>query len=187
MKNVSGLNSFPFFKYHITWNKLSNSLGISTQPVNKKSMIPAIFSWDSTGNAVHMIMGLVRSRTSALGITICAQWKVLEAPCSTAASCYSQWCHSGRWLCHGLWFHSLSWTVAATVHVALTVLGARVCIFGAPPLLAVGPPALTWLRIHLLPIESAIAHCKIMLKLLSQTISYQQQDKQEIHTMPQLI
>jgi hypothetical protein len=53
-------------------------------------MIPAIFSWDSTGNAVHMIMGLVRSRTSALGITICVQWKVLEAPCSTAASCYGQ-------------------------------------------------------------------------------------------------
>jgi len=90
VKNVSGLNSFPFFKYHITWNKLSKSLGISTQPVNKKSMIPAIFSLDSTGNAVHMIMGLVRSRTSALGITICVQWKVLEAPCSTAASCYGQ-------------------------------------------------------------------------------------------------
>lgn len=25
VKNVSGLNSFPFFKYHITWNKLSKS------------------------------------------------------------------------------------------------------------------------------------------------------------------
>ena len=132
-------------------------------------MIPVIFGWDSVGNGVHMIIWLVSSRSNALGIAICVQWKVLEASSSTAASCNSQWCHGGRWLCHGLWFHRLSWTVAATVHVALTVLGVWVGIFGAPPLLAVGPPASTWFRIHLLAIESAIAHYRIILKMLSKS------------------
>jgi hypothetical protein len=48
------------------------------------------------------------------------------------------------------------------VHVALTVLRVRVGVFGAPPLLAIGSPASSRLWVHLLPIEGAIAHCKII-------------------------
>jgi hypothetical protein len=62
----------------------------------------------------------------------------------------------------GLGFHRLSWTVAATVHVALAVLGVGVRLLGAPPLLAVGTAATPRLRVKLLAIVGIIAHCSDM-------------------------
>ena len=125
--------------------------------------IPVFFTWDPIGNGIHVIVGLVCSRSSPLGITICiCGGKVLEISSCTgaAASSYSQWWHIRWWLSHSLWFHRLSWTVAATVHVSLTVLGVWVGFLGAPPLFPISPPASSWLRVHLLPIEGTITHCK---------------------------
>lgn len=57
-------------------------------------------------------------------------------------------------------FHMLSWTVAATIHVPLTVFGVRMSILWAPPLLSIRPPTTTRLRINLLSIEGVITHYK---------------------------
>jgi hypothetical protein len=86
--------------------------------------------------------------------------KVLVVSSSAAATSDSQRCHSGWRLCHSWWFHRLSWTVAATVHVALTVLGVWVCFLRAPPFFSISPPTSSWLRVHLLPIEGTITHYK---------------------------
>jgi hypothetical protein len=86
--------------------------------------------------------------------------KILEVSSSAAATSDSQRCHSGWRLCHSWWFHRLSWTVAATVHVALTVLGVWVCFLRAPPFFSISPPTSSWLRVHLLPIEGTITHYK---------------------------
>lgn len=58
-------------------------------------------------------------------------------------------------------FHGLSWTVAATVHVSLAVLLVGDDVSGAPPLLAVRPPAPPRLRFHVVPVvqeEAPVPH-----------------------------
>ena len=50
------------------------------------------------------------------------------------------------------WFHRLSWTVTTSYHMAVAVLGVRVCIPRTPPLFPIGSPAPTRFRVYLLPI-----------------------------------
>jgi len=125
--------------------------------------IPVFFTWDPIGNGIQ-----VCSRNSVFGITICiCGGKVLEissCTAATAASIYSQWCHRG-WCT--LWFHRLSWTIAAAVHVSLTVLRVWVGFLRAPPLFAISPPASSWLWVHLLSIEGTITHWKLHAQLVS--------------------
>ena len=71
----------------------------------------------------------------------------------------------------GLGFHRLSWTVAATVHVALAVLGVRVRLLGAPPLLAVSAAAPPRLRVQLLPVVGVVTHCRRETKIQGETES----------------
>lgn len=106
---------------------------------------------------------MVSYRISTLEITNSICRKVLEVYSSTASTATSdiKCCDSWRGLSHSLWFHRLSWTVAATVHMALTVLGVWVCFLGAPPFFSISPPTSPWLWVHLLPIEGTVTHCNV--------------------------
>ena len=75
----------------------------------------------------------------------------------TTAKSKQRCCCGGCWSgSNGSWgsgidgrsFHRLSWTVAATVHVALAILVAREDVPWTSPLLTIRPPASPWLRIH---------------------------------------
>lgn len=48
-------------------------------------------------------------------------------------------------------FHRLSWTIFPSVHVPLTVLWIWVCLFGAPPFLAISSSTPTRLRVYFSP------------------------------------
>lgn len=125
-------------------------IGSAKWKVYKKDLfLPVLFTWNPIGNGIEMII------LSSKGIC----WgKVVEVwRCSGGSSDKSGW---WWWWWHCLWFHRLSWTVAATVHVALTVFGVRVCFLRASPFFSIGPPTSSWLRVHLLSIEGTITHCK---------------------------
>ena len=75
-------------------------------------------------------------------------WKVVGGGvcCRCCCCCCSSWCN----------FHRLSWTISASVHVSLTVLGIWVCFLWAPPLLPICSSAPSWLWVYF----SAKSHLK---------------------------
>lgn len=71
--------------------------------------------------------------------------------CCCCGSCGGCCCGShgcGGGIDGGGSFHRLSWTVAATVHVALAILVASEDVSWTSPLLTIRSPASPWLRIH---------------------------------------
>lgn len=134
----------------------SSKINSDGQKDDRYGHVPAVFIAGSIWSMLNLHLWYCNSRTRPLWATNGVQWQVLKA----ATSSSSKWCHSLWRLWDGLCFHRLSWTVAASVHVPLTIFWVWICILRTSPLLPICSPTPSRLRIQFLPIKWAPTHCK---------------------------